>query len=99
MCFPPEVQREMGYALFLAQMGGRHSAMARTLAGFHGGAVIEVRESDAAGTYRAVYTVQFADAVYVLHAFQKKSKSGSQTPRIEMDVVNRRLRKLIAEKA
>ena len=76
LAFPPTVQREMGYALFLAQMGEHHSTMAKTLGGFGGATVIEVRESHDGNAYRAVYTVRYADAVYVLHAFQKKIKEG-----------------------
>jgi phage-related protein len=98
MAFPPTVQREMGYALFLAQMGERHSTMAKTLGGFGGATVIEVRESYAGNAYRAVYTVRYADAVYVLHAFQKKSKKGIATPKAEIDLIERRLKDLIKEK-
>ncbi len=96
--FPREVQKEMGYALYLAQIGERHAVMAKALKGFGGGSVIEVRESDSAGTYRAVYTVRYADAVYVLHAFQKKSKHGIATPKAELAVIEKRLKDLIAEK-
>jgi phage-related protein len=98
MAFPAAVQREMGYALYRAQMGERHTPMAKTLSGFGSASVVEVKESDAAGTYRAVYTVRFSDAVYVLHAFQKKSKQGGRTPKVELDIVARRLRTLIEEK-
>ena len=90
MAFPPTAQREMGYALFLAQMGERHPIMAKTLRGFGGGTVIEIRESFAGNAYRAVYTIRYADAVYVLHAFQKKSKKGSATPKAEIDLIERR---------
>jgi phage-related protein len=62
----------MGYALFLAQMGGRHATMAKTLKGFGGAAVVEVKESHAGDANRAVYTVRISEAIYVLHAFQKK---------------------------
>ena len=96
--FPADVQREMGFALYMAQMGERHPAMAKTLKGFHGGSVVEVRENSAEGTYRAVYTVRFADAVYVLHAFQKKSKHGIATPKTELALIEKRLKELIAEK-
>jgi phage-related protein len=99
MSFPETVQREMGYALFLAQLGERHPTMAKTLAGFGGAAVIEVKESHEGNAYRAVYTVRYADAIYVLHAFQKKSKRGSATPKPEMDLIERRLKDLIKEKA
>src|SRR6266852_3973403 len=95
MAFPPAAQREMGYALFLAQMGERHPIMAKTLKGFGGGTVIEVRESFEGNAYRAVYTVRYADAVYVLHAFQKKSKKGGATPKTEIDLIERRLKDLI----
>jgi phage-related protein len=98
MAFPRTVQREMGYALFLAQMGERHSTMTKTLSGFGGAAVIEVRESYDGDAYRAVYTVRYADAVYVLHAFQKKSKKGIATPKAEADLIERRLKDLVKEK-
>jgi phage-related protein len=94
----PEPQREMGYALFLAQMGKRHPTMAKTLKGFGGGTVIEVRESYEGNAYRAVYTVRYGDVVYVLHAFQKKSTKGVATPKAEMDLVKKRLKDLIGEK-
>ena len=98
LAFPPAVQREMGYALFLAQMGERHPIMARTLKGFGGGAMIEVRDSFQGNAYRAVYTVRYADAVYVLHAFQKKSRKGSATPKTEIDLIEKRLKDLINER-
>jgi phage-related protein len=98
MAFPPIVQREMGYALFLAQMGERHSTTAKTLGGFGGATMVEVRESHDGNAYRAVYTVRYADAVYVLHAFQKKSKKGIATPKAEIDLIERRLKDLIREK-
>ncbi len=98
MAFPRSTQREMGYALFLAQMGERHSGMAKTLKGFGGATVIEVRDSFDGNAYRAVYTVRYADAVYVLHAFQKKSKRGSATPKAEIDLIEKRLKDLINEK-
>ncbi len=88
----------MGYALFLAQMGERHSTMAKTLGGFGGAAVIEVKESYDGNAYRAVYTVRYAEAIYVLHAFQKKSKKGIATPKTEMDLIEKRLKDLIKEK-
>jgi phage-related protein len=98
VAFPPTVQREMGYALFLAQMGERHSLMAKTLSGFGGAAVIEVKENLDGNAYRAVYTVRYADAIYVLHAFQKKSKKGIATPKTEMDLIEKRLKDLIKER-
>jgi phage-related protein len=98
VAFPAAVQREMGYALFLAQMGERHATMAKMLKGFGGGSVVELRDSYAGGTYRAVYTVRFADAVYVLHAFQKKSKTGIKTPRAHMNIIEKRLKNLVEER-
>jgi phage-related protein len=89
--FPEPVKDDMGYALYLAQIGGKH-ASAKPLRGFGGASVLELVETHARDTYRAVYTVRFAAAVYVLHAFQKKSKKGRETPKSEMDIVRRRLR-------
>ncbi len=97
MAFPRGVQREIGYGLFLSQVGERHATMAKTLKGFRGASVVELRESDESGTYRAIYTVQYADAVYVLHAFQKKSKRGIATPQRELDMIERRLKELERE--
>jgi phage-related protein len=98
MAFPSAVQRDMGYALYLAQMGERHPNKAKTLKGFGGAAVIEVRENHAGNAFRAVYTVRFTDAVYVLHAFQKKSKKGSETPKADLNLILKRLKDLIDEK-
>lgn len=88
---PDEVRAHMGYALYVAQMGGTHRD-AKPLRGYGGAAVVEIVSNQRGDTFRAIYTVRFADAVYVLHAFQKKSKSGRETPKAEMDVVARRLR-------
>jgi phage-related protein len=81
----------MGFALFQAQCGGKH-VQARPLKGFGGAGVLEIVEDFDGNAFRAVYTVRFADAVYVLHAFQKRSKRGIKTPSREMDVVRSRLR-------
>jgi phage-related protein len=67
------------------------------LKGF-GGGVVEVRESRDGNAYRAVYTFRFADAIYVLHAFQKKSKTGAETPKPDIALIERRLKALVAEK-
>jgi phage-related protein len=83
----------MGYALYLAQMGDKHRN-AKPLKGFGGAGVVEMVTDLRGDTFRAVYTVRFADAVYVLHAFQKKSKSGSETPKTDMEIVMRRLREV-----
>ena len=87
---PPEVTREIGYALWFAQMGDKHPS-AKPLTGFKGGGVLEVVEDFSGDTYRAVYTVRFTEAIYVLHVFQKKSKSGSKTPKHEIDLIKARL--------
>lgn len=84
-------ERKMGYALRLAQEGDKHPS-AKPLKGFGGGSVLEVVEDDDGSTYRAVYTVRFREAVYLLHAFQKKSKQGSKTPQAEMNLVEQRLK-------
>ena len=91
MALPPDVRRRFGYALSLAQMGDQDDA-AKVLKGFSGAGVLEVVEDDAGGTYRAVYTVQLADAVYVLHAFQKKSKKGIATPKPVLNQIHNRLK-------
>jgi phage-related protein len=89
--FPDPVKDDMGYALYLAQIGKKHES-AKPMRGFGGAGVLELVEDHAGGTYRAVYTVRFAAAVYVLHAFQKKSRKGRETPKSDMDLVRRRLR-------
>jgi phage-related protein len=89
--FPDPVKDDMGYALYLAQRGGRHGT-AKPLQGFGGAGVLELVERHDGDTYRAVYSVRFTNAIYVLHAFQKKSKRGRETPKSEMEVVRRRLR-------
>ena len=91
MALPAEVRRFFGFALSLAQAGDRHDA-AKVLKGFGGAGVLEVLEDDVGGTYRAVYTVKFAEAVFVLHCFQKKSKRGIATPKEEMDIIHARLK-------
>src|SRR5436190_17605627 len=81
--FPKGVRQTFGQALFDAQTGGKHPD-AKPLKGFHGAGVLEVVADDDGNTYRAVYTVKFAGVVYVLHAFQKKSKSRVRTPAEEI---------------
>jgi phage-related protein len=89
--FPAAIQQEMGHTLYLAQIGRLHSS-AKPLKGFGGAGIVELVEDDQHGTYRAVYTVKFESAIYVLHAFQKKSKKGIKTPREEIELVRRRLK-------
>ncbi|HZA66908.1 MAG TPA: type II toxin-antitoxin system RelE/ParE family toxin [Geminicoccaceae bacterium] len=88
--FPAEVKRDMGYALYLAQVGKTHRSV-KPLKGFAGAGVLELVDDHAGNTYRAVYTVRFATAVYVLHAFQKKSRRRIATPKGDVDLVRRRL--------
>ncbi|HEX3146951.1 MAG TPA: type II toxin-antitoxin system RelE/ParE family toxin [Gemmataceae bacterium] len=88
--FPDQVRYQVGSALLQVQKGLGHPSI-KILKGFGGAAVREIKTEDESGTFRVVFTVQFAKAIYVLHAFQKKSKSGSKTPKEEMDRVARRL--------
>jgi phage-related protein len=86
MLLPTEVRKFFGHALDFAQRGDQHGA-AKVLKGFGGAGVLEVVEDDIGGTYRAVYTVKFEEAVFVLHCFQKKSKSGIATPKEDMEII------------
>ena len=88
--FPEDVRKDVGYALYLAQTGDKHDA-AKVLKGFGGAGVLEVVDDHDGNTFRAVYTVRFEDAVYVLHAFQKKSRKGAATPKKDIDLIRRRL--------
>jgi phage-related protein len=88
---PEMVRDSFGYALYLAQQG-RKDGRAKALAGFGSAGVVEVVESDSGGTYRAVYTVRFSHAVYVLHCFQKKSTSGIATSKADMNLVRDRFK-------
>ncbi len=88
---PRKIQREVGYALYLAQLG-LQSTNVKPLTGFGGRGVLEVIEDDVGGTYRAVYTVKFKESIYVLHVFQKKPKKGRETPKEEMEIVEIRLK-------
>ena len=88
--FPREVRRDIGVALYAAQQGVTDPAT-KPLRGFGGGSVVEIIADHDGDTWRAVYTVRYRDAVYVLHAFQKKSKRGTATPKRDMDLVARRL--------
>ena len=89
--FPDEVQDEMGHGLYLAQMGDRYSH-AKTLSGLGSAKIIELRENDRSGTYRVVYTVEMAEFIFVLHAFQKKSTRGIATSKQDIDLVKQRLK-------
>lgn len=89
--FPDGVRQDMGYALYLAQRGERASS-AKTLRGFGGGGVVELVEDHDGDAYRCVYTVRLGMAVYVLHAFKKKSKRGVETPQHDVELIRSRLR-------
>jgi len=89
--FPPSTLGAMGYALYLAQEGKKH-AHTKVMSGMGNAKVLEVRENDKSGTYRVIYTIEMEDFVFVLHAFQKKSKSGIATPKKELDLLKNRLK-------
>ena len=91
LTLPEEVRREFGFALSLAQFGEKH-INAKVLKGFSGAGVLEVIENDKGGTYRAVYTIKFVDTVFVLHCFQKKSKTGIETPKGDMNIIQSRIK-------
>jgi phage-related protein len=97
LALPGEVVDVFGYALHLAQTGARHS-QAKPLHGFGSAGVLEVVEDWRGDTYRAVYTVRYAARIFVLHVFQKKSKSGVATPKPDMDLIRSRL-KVAAQRA
>jgi phage-related protein len=88
--FPKQVRIDMGQALYAAQIGMTDPA-AKPLKGFGGAKVMEIVDRDATGTYRAVYTAQFGGVVYVLHAFQKRSKRGIATPPKDIELIRSRL--------
>jgi phage-related protein len=90
---PTEVRQEIGQALFEVQLG-LYPKQAKPLKGF-GSGVFEIRDNFGGDAYRAVYTVRFDDAVYVLHVFQKKSASGIATPQRHLDLIKQRLREAI----
>src|ERR1035437_469020 len=90
LAFPEAVKDGIGTALSVAQFGGKHPAAKPRSA--EGPGVLEVMERHEGDTYRAVYTVRFSRAVYVLHCFQKKSHKGTQTPKPDVELVSQRLR-------
>lgn len=88
--FPAGVQADIGYALYAAQRGEEYDSV-KPLTGFGGRSVLEIVAPYAGDTYRAVYTVRFRDAIYVLHAFKKKAKKGRATPQHDIDLIRKRL--------
>jgi len=93
--FPNDVQSDVGFALYQAQCGKRHPD-AKPLKGFGGATTLEIVTNYDGDTYRTVYTVRLETAVYVLHAFQKKSTRGVTTPRRDMDLIRARLAEAVA---
>jgi phage-related protein len=91
LSLPTRVRKYFGHALDFAQRGDRHDA-AKPLKGFGGAGILEIVEADMGSTYRAIYTVRFEEAVFVLHCFQKKSKRGIATPKEDMDIIRARLK-------
>ena len=89
---PEDVVTDFGYALYQAQLGG-HPDMAKPLKGFGGADVLELVADHKSSTFRVVYTVKFPKAIVVLHAFQKKSKKGIATPKKEIDLIKKRLKR------
>jgi phage-related protein len=96
--FPEDIKDAIGFALYIAQRGGKH-ADAKPLRGFGGAGILEIVENHAGDTYRAVYTVRLAGRIYVLHSFQKKSKTGIKTPKAEIDLIRSRLKRAEEEHA
>jgi phage-related protein len=88
--FPEQVRRDIGQALYTAQQGETDPA-AKPLKGFGGASVMEIVDRHDGDTYRAVYTVKFAGRIYVLHAFEKKSKKGIATPQKDIELIRQRL--------
>jgi phage-related protein len=91
MSLPMPIHRFFGHALHFAQLGEHHAA-AKVLKGFGSAGVLEIIEDDAGGTYRAVYTARFQEAIFVLHVFQKKSKRGIATPQTDIEIIRQRLK-------
>ena len=91
--FPDPVQHDIGYALMIAQFGGKHKD-AKPWKGL-GSGVMEIVNNYDTNTYRAIYTVNIGDVIYVLHAFQKKSKSGMATPREEIELITARYKRAV----
>lgn len=91
LALPEEVIDTFGYALHVAQTGKKHEK-AKPLHGFGSAGVLEVVQDWRGNTYRAVYTVRFSVAVFVLHVFQKKAKQGIATPRQDMELIRERLK-------
>jgi phage-related protein len=92
--FPKAVRDHVGFALWMAQRGEKHDST-KPLKGFGGASVMEIVSDHDGGAYRSVYTVKVKGVIYVLHCFEKKSKSGNKTPASEMNVIETRLRRVL----
>ena|SRR6266849_4461556 len=88
---PEEAQADFGYALYVAQQGGTHRK-SKPLKGFSGAGVVEIMSDHRGDAYRCIYTVRLAGSIYVLHAFQKKSTKGRETPKAAIALIKQRLR-------
>src|ERR1700726_4011270 len=93
--FPEEIKAAMGYALYLAECGEKHGH-AKILTGMGNAKILEIKENDINCTYRVVYALEIKDFLFVLHSFQKKSKSGKATPKHELDKIKQRLKEAYA---
>lgn len=91
MDMPQDVVTDFGYGLYQAQLG-EHPDIAKPLSGFGGASVLELVLDHRGDTFRTVYTVRFAEAIIVLHAFQKKSKHGKETPKQDIELIRSRLK-------
>lgn len=89
--FPKQVKQTFGAAIYYAQLGGKHP-QTKVMKGFGGAGVLEIVEDHDTDTYRCIYTIRYGSKVYVLHAFQKKSKRGIATPQADLDVITARLK-------
>jgi phage-related protein len=89
MEFPVGVRKEMGHALYIAQGGGKHKD-AKPFKGYVGAKILEIVLDNGNGTYRTMYTIEFEEVVYVLHAFQKKSKTGIKTTKQDIELIDQR---------
>ena len=90
--FPSGAQDKIGTALQEVQYGFRPASI-KTLSGFHGASILEIKADYDGDTYRGVYTVRFAEAIYVLHTFQNKSRHGSQTTKQDIELIQTRLKR------
>lgn len=88
---PPEIKSDFGYGLYEVQLGD-HPTTGKTLSGFGGANVVELKADHQSGTFREVYTVRFAEVIFVLHAFQKKSKKGIETSKQDIELIKSRLK-------